>query len=168
MQDIEVIEMCLRALNALASYHYKAKLSWNADINTQLENFQRPNEMSTEHIMQHFLHSLTHLLFLENFRWKHVSIIMIFLWKCSLLVWLVSGYLFWKKSYTNYLDWLCYGPFFHNREREEGKSEKPLSCELVSESGFIFYSILMAFHKRYKGLFTYSARIGPNFLFHCI
>lgn len=73
-QDIEVIEMCLRALNALASYHYKAKLSWNADINTQLENFQRPNEMSIEHIMQHFLHSLTHLLFLENFSMDLVGV----------------------------------------------------------------------------------------------
>ncbi|XP_021888651.1 exportin-4 isoform X1 [Carica papaya] len=66
-QDTEVITMCLRALKALASYHYKETSGGKMGLGSHAAGLTDPNGNLQEGIMSRFLRSLLQLLLFEDY-----------------------------------------------------------------------------------------------------
>ncbi|XP_077228966.1 exportin-4 protein isoform X2 [Tasmannia lanceolata] len=66
-QDTEVVNVCLSALNALASYHYKERSIGKEGLGAHAEGFEDPNGKLQEGILSRFLQSLLHLLLFEDY-----------------------------------------------------------------------------------------------------
>jgi hypothetical protein len=67
-QDGDVVERCLTAVNALASYHFKERLGGRGGLSSQLMESERLNGKLHESISSHFLRLLLQLLLFEDFR----------------------------------------------------------------------------------------------------
>lgn len=67
-QDTEVVEKCLRAVNALASYHYKERNAGNEGLGAQATGSHGSNGKLQDSILSHFLRLLLQLLLFEDFR----------------------------------------------------------------------------------------------------
>lgn len=68
LQDIDVFEKCLSAVNALASYHFKQRSAGKEGLNAQTVESQGSNGKLQESITSHFLRLLMQLLLFEDFR----------------------------------------------------------------------------------------------------
>ncbi|XP_058101583.1 uncharacterized protein LOC131245863 isoform X3 [Magnolia sinica] len=66
-QDTEVVNMCLSALNALASYHYKERSAGRDGLGAHAAGFEDPNGNFHEGILSQFLQSLLRLLLFEDY-----------------------------------------------------------------------------------------------------
>ncbi|GFZ14362.1 hypothetical protein Acr_24g0005520 [Actinidia rufa] len=67
-QDIEVVDMCLRALKALASYHYKETGSGKVGLGSQATGYQDPDGRLQEGILSRFLRLLLQFLLFVDYR----------------------------------------------------------------------------------------------------
>lgn len=67
-QDTDVVSMCLGAVSALASYHYKERIAGKEGLGAHVVSSQQSNGESHENILRHFLQLLLHLLLFEDFR----------------------------------------------------------------------------------------------------
>ncbi|KAK9292418.1 hypothetical protein L1049_020388 [Liquidambar formosana] len=72
-QDTEVVDMCLRALKALASYHYKETLAGKVGLGLHAAGCTDPDGKFQEGILSQFLHSLLQLLLFEDYSTDLVS-----------------------------------------------------------------------------------------------
>lgn len=68
LQDSEIVDMCLRALRALASYHYKETGAGKLGLGAQAGGLNDSNGNPQEGILSSFLHSLLQLLLFEDYR----------------------------------------------------------------------------------------------------
>lgn len=66
-QDSEIVDMCLRALRALASYHYKETGAGKVGLGAQAGGLNDSNGNPQEGILSSFLHSLLQLLLFEDY-----------------------------------------------------------------------------------------------------
>ncbi|XP_035820164.1 exportin-4 isoform X7 [Zea mays] len=67
-QDSDVVERCLAAVNALASYNFKERLGGRGRLNSQLMESEGSNGKLQESISSHFLRLLLQILLFEDFR----------------------------------------------------------------------------------------------------
>ncbi|XP_051186487.1 uncharacterized protein [Lolium perenne] len=67
-QDSDVVERCLAAVNALASYHFKERIGGRGGLSSQLMESEGSNGKLQESISSHFLRLLLQLLLFEDFR----------------------------------------------------------------------------------------------------
>lgn len=67
-QDSDVVERCLTAVDALASYHFKERLGGRGGLSSQLMESEGSNGKLQESILSHFLRILLQLLLFEDFR----------------------------------------------------------------------------------------------------
>ncbi|KAK9735232.1 hypothetical protein RND81_04G192400 [Saponaria officinalis] len=72
-QDSEVVDMCLRALKALASYHYKETISGKVGLGSHAGGFTDSDGKFQEGILSRFLPSLLQLLLFEDYSTELVS-----------------------------------------------------------------------------------------------
>jgi hypothetical protein len=68
LQDGDVVERCLTAVNALASYHFKERIGGRGGLSSQLMESEGSNGKLQESISSHFLRLLLQLLLFEDFR----------------------------------------------------------------------------------------------------
>ena len=68
VQDIEVVDMCLRALKALASYHYKETGSGKVGLGSQATGYKDPDGRLQEGILSRFLRLLLQFLLFVDYR----------------------------------------------------------------------------------------------------
>jgi len=68
LQDIDVVDMCLRAVSALASYHYSERIAGNGGLAAHAIDSQGSNGKVQESIVSHFLQMLLQVLLFEDFR----------------------------------------------------------------------------------------------------
>jgi hypothetical protein len=68
LQDSDVVERCLAAVNALASYHFKERIGGRGGLSSQLMESEGSNGKLQESISSHFLRLLLQLLLFEDFR----------------------------------------------------------------------------------------------------
>lgn len=73
VQDTEVVNMCLRALNALASYHYKERGAGKEGLGSHAADLMDPSSKLQEGILSRFLRSLLQLLLFEDYRYRMPS-----------------------------------------------------------------------------------------------
>ncbi|KAA8534673.1 hypothetical protein F0562_032190 [Nyssa sinensis] len=66
-QDIEVVDMCLRALKALASYHYKETGAGKVGLGSHATGYQDPDGKLQEGILSRFLRSLMQFVLFEDY-----------------------------------------------------------------------------------------------------
>ncbi|KAL2549192.1 hypothetical protein Fot_10722 [Forsythia ovata] len=66
-QDGEVVDLCLRALKALASYHYKEKGIGKVGLGSHATSYKDPGGKVQEGVLGRFLRSLLHLLLFEDY-----------------------------------------------------------------------------------------------------
>ncbi|KAG8088722.1 hypothetical protein GUJ93_ZPchr0010g8731 [Zizania palustris] len=67
-KDSDVVERCLTAVNALASYHFKERLGGRGGLSSQLMESDGSNGKLQESISSHFLRLMLQLLLFEDFR----------------------------------------------------------------------------------------------------
>ncbi|XP_037406634.1 exportin-4 isoform X2 [Triticum dicoccoides] len=67
-QDGDVVERCLTAVNALASYHFKERFGGRGGLGSQVMESEGSNGKLQESISSHFLRLLLQLLLFEDFR----------------------------------------------------------------------------------------------------
>ncbi|KAL6581172.1 hypothetical protein OROMI_007095 [Orobanche minor] len=67
-QDVEVADLCLRALKALASHHYKDRGPGKVGVGSHSTSYKELDGKSREGILGRFLHSLLQLLLFEDYR----------------------------------------------------------------------------------------------------
>ncbi|CAA7041139.1 unnamed protein product [Microthlaspi erraticum] len=72
-QDVDIVTMCLRALKALASYHYKETKSGNTGLGSHASGHTDPNGVFCEGILSRFLRTLLHFLLFEDYSTDLVS-----------------------------------------------------------------------------------------------
>ncbi|KAF9605670.1 hypothetical protein IFM89_018013 [Coptis chinensis] len=72
-QDSEVVNNCLGALNALASYHYKERGGGREGLGSHASGFNDLNGQSREDVLSRFLKSLLQLLLFEDYSSDLVS-----------------------------------------------------------------------------------------------
>ncbi|XP_056699481.1 uncharacterized protein [Spinacia oleracea] len=72
-QDSEVIHMCLRALKALASFHYKEIIAGSVGLGSHASGVNNSGENVQEGILSRFLPSLLQLLLFEDYSTDLVS-----------------------------------------------------------------------------------------------
>ncbi|KAJ0967573.1 hypothetical protein J5N97_024490 [Dioscorea zingiberensis] len=72
-QDIDVVDMCLRAVDALASYHFKEKIAGKEGLGARAIDSHGTNGELQESILKHFLRMLLQLLLFEDFRMELVG-----------------------------------------------------------------------------------------------
>ncbi|GAB4836093.1 hypothetical protein Ancab_001010 [Ancistrocladus abbreviatus] len=65
-QDTEVVDKCLRALKALASFHHKETIASRVGLGSHAGGFSDAEGKFQEGILSRFLHSLLHLLLFED------------------------------------------------------------------------------------------------------
>lgn len=63
--------MCLRALKALASYHYKETKAGNTGLGSHAAGQTDPNGVFHEGILSRFLRKLLQFLLFEDYRYHH-------------------------------------------------------------------------------------------------
>ncbi|XP_010024949.2 exportin-4 isoform X2 [Eucalyptus grandis] len=66
-QDSEVVNMCLRALRALASYHYKETVSGKMGLGSHASSLRNPKGELQEGIFSRFLRTTLQLLLFEDY-----------------------------------------------------------------------------------------------------
>ncbi|XP_062143497.1 uncharacterized protein LOC133851185 isoform X2 [Alnus glutinosa] len=66
-QDTEVVDMCLRALKSLASYHYTETVCGKTGLSLHTAGLKDPGGNLQEGILSRFLHSLLQLLLFEDY-----------------------------------------------------------------------------------------------------
>ncbi|XP_020582080.1 uncharacterized protein LOC110025771 [Phalaenopsis equestris] len=64
-EDVDAVDMCLRAINALASYIYREKAAGREGLAERIVDL---NDRLQENISSHFLRSLLQLILYEDFR----------------------------------------------------------------------------------------------------
>lgn len=67
-QDSEVVNMCLRALRALASYHYRETAAGKVGLGSHASDPRNPSGGTENSIFGRFLRSLLQFLLLEDYR----------------------------------------------------------------------------------------------------
>ncbi|PNY17932.1 exportin-4-like protein [Trifolium pratense] len=67
-QDVDVVSKCLRALQALASYHYKETGTGNIGLGAHAMGLKDASGEVQEGLLSRFLRSLLQLLFFEDYR----------------------------------------------------------------------------------------------------
>ncbi|EEE51137.1 hypothetical protein OsJ_31887 [Oryza sativa Japonica Group] len=67
-KDCDIVDRCLTAINALASYHFKERLGGRGGLSSQLMESEGSNGKLQESISSHFLRLLLQLLLFEDFR----------------------------------------------------------------------------------------------------
>lgn len=67
-QDIDAVDMCLRAINALASYHYREQAVGKEGLAAHIGDSQGSNGRLQENILSHFLRLLLQIILHEDFR----------------------------------------------------------------------------------------------------
>lgn len=72
-QDSEVVDKCLRAMKALASYHYKETISGKVGLGSHAGGFKDSEGKLQEGVLSRFLSSLLHLLLFEDYSTDLVS-----------------------------------------------------------------------------------------------
>uniref|UniRef100_A0A7N0ZUX4 Exportin-4 n=1 Tax=Kalanchoe fedtschenkoi TaxID=63787 RepID=A0A7N0ZUX4_KALFE len=72
-QDVEVVDMCLRSLKALAAYHYKELSAGKIGLAANAAGSTDPNGKAQESILSRFLGSLLQLLLFEDYSSDIVS-----------------------------------------------------------------------------------------------
>lgn len=72
-QDVEVVDFCLRALKALASYHYKEIGAGKVGLGSYATNHSGPSGNNQEGILIRFLRSLLQILLFEDYSTDLVS-----------------------------------------------------------------------------------------------
>ncbi|KAL0456678.1 UNVERIFIED_CONTAM: Exportin-7 [Sesamum latifolium] len=72
-QDIEVVDLCLRALRALASHHYKDRGDGKVGLGSHATSYKDPDGKFHEGILGRFLRSLLQLLLFEDYSTDLVS-----------------------------------------------------------------------------------------------
>lgn len=68
VQDTEVVDMCLKVLKALASYHYKETSIGKIGLGSHASGFKDSDGKFQEGILSRFLRSLLQLLLFEDYR----------------------------------------------------------------------------------------------------
>ncbi|XP_073305923.1 uncharacterized protein [Primulina huaijiensis] len=66
-QDIEVVDLCLRALKAIASHHYKERVAGKAGLGSHAASYKDPTGEFHEDILSRFLRTLLQLLLFEDY-----------------------------------------------------------------------------------------------------
>ncbi|CAA0817180.1 Unknown protein, partial [Striga hermonthica] len=66
-QDVEVIDLCLRAVKALASYHYQDRGAGKVGLGSHATSYKEPDGKFHEGILSRFLRSLLQLLLFEDY-----------------------------------------------------------------------------------------------------
>ncbi|KAL3655859.1 hypothetical protein CASFOL_000255 [Castilleja foliolosa] len=72
-QDIEVVDMCLRSVKALACHHYKDRAAGKVGLGSLATSYNEPDGKSREGILGRFLRSLLQLLLFEDYSTDLVS-----------------------------------------------------------------------------------------------
>ncbi|ESQ49637.1 hypothetical protein EUTSA_v10019943mg [Eutrema salsugineum] len=72
-QDVDIVTMCLRALKALASYHYKETKAGNTGLGSHAAGQTDPNGVFREGILSRFLRTFLHFLLFEDYSPELVS-----------------------------------------------------------------------------------------------
>ncbi|KAL6989067.1 hypothetical protein U1Q18_014818 [Sarracenia purpurea var. burkii] len=72
-QDIEVVDMCLRALKALASYHYKEIGAGKDGLGSHATGYKDPDGRLQDGILSRFLRLLLQLLLFEDYSTDLIS-----------------------------------------------------------------------------------------------
>ncbi|KAL0376980.1 UNVERIFIED_CONTAM: Exportin-4, partial [Sesamum calycinum] len=72
-QDVEVVDLCLRALRALASHHYKDRGDGKVGLGSHATSYKDPDGKFHEGILGRFLRSLLQLLLFEDYSTDLVS-----------------------------------------------------------------------------------------------
>ncbi|CDY42930.1 BnaC05g47210D [Brassica napus] len=72
-QDVDIVTMCLRALKALASYHYKETKAGNTGLGSHAAGQTDPNGVFHEGILSRFLRTLLQFLLFEDYSTDLVS-----------------------------------------------------------------------------------------------
>ncbi|KAG0452907.1 hypothetical protein HPP92_025571 [Vanilla planifolia] len=67
-QDVDTVDMCLRAINALASYHFREQAVGRGGLPTHMVDSSCPDGRIQENICSHFLRLLVQLVLYEDFR----------------------------------------------------------------------------------------------------
>ncbi|KAH6804809.1 exportin-4 protein [Perilla frutescens var. frutescens] len=65
--DIEVVDLCLRAVKALASHHYKDRVAGKVGLGSHATSYKDPDGNFREGILSRFLRSLLQLLLFEDY-----------------------------------------------------------------------------------------------------
>ncbi|XP_042013629.1 exportin-4-like [Salvia splendens] len=66
-QDIEVVDLCLRSIKALASHHYKDRVSGKIGLGSHASSYKDPEGNIREGILSQFLRSLLKLLLFDDY-----------------------------------------------------------------------------------------------------
>ncbi|KAK9137879.1 hypothetical protein Sjap_008473 [Stephania japonica] len=72
-QDIEVVNMCLEALNGLACYHYKERVCGKEGLGSCASGFRDQNGQVIEGVLSRFLRSLLQLLLFGDYSFELIS-----------------------------------------------------------------------------------------------
>ncbi|KAK6145319.1 hypothetical protein DH2020_022139 [Rehmannia glutinosa] len=72
-QDVEVVDLCLRAVKALASHHYKDSGAGKVGLGSHATSYKEPDGKFHEGILGRFLRSLLQLLLFEDYSTDLVS-----------------------------------------------------------------------------------------------
>lgn len=67
-QDVDIVDKCLRAVNALASYHYKEKIAGKEGLGAKALSSEESNGEFQQSILSYFLRLLIQLLLYQDFR----------------------------------------------------------------------------------------------------
>lgn len=67
-QDVDIVDKCLRAVNALASYHYKEKIAGKEGLGAKAMSSEESNSEFQQSILSYFLRLLIQLLLYQDFR----------------------------------------------------------------------------------------------------
>ncbi|KAJ8499807.1 hypothetical protein OPV22_010359 [Ensete ventricosum] len=67
-QDVDIVDKCLRAVNALASYHYKEKIAGKQGLGAKAMSSEESNGEFQQSILSYFLRLLIQLLLYQDFR----------------------------------------------------------------------------------------------------
>ncbi|XP_047982245.1 exportin-4 isoform X1 [Salvia hispanica] len=66
-QDIEVVDLCLRSIKALASHHYKDRVAGKVGLGSHASSYKDPEGNIREGILSQFLRSLLKLLLFDDY-----------------------------------------------------------------------------------------------------
>ncbi|KAG6402179.1 hypothetical protein SASPL_139054 [Salvia splendens] len=67
-QDMEVVDLCLRSIKALASHHYKDRVAGKIGLGSHASSYKDPEGNIREGILSQFLRSLLKLLLFDDYR----------------------------------------------------------------------------------------------------
>lgn len=69
LQDVDIADMCLRSLKALAAYHYKEVTAGRTGLGGKVAGSTGPDGKTEEGILSRFLGSLLQLLLFDDYRY---------------------------------------------------------------------------------------------------